>query len=240
MGHRAPGRTPRRTNPDGQIWHAPHAQSARPRLRSPGSVQCCSPRGWEPPATIPGVAAAMPGVSCWHGHADHAGDAGGTGGTATSPFSAIHWQLWRIPASSSSWPRSSVCSQRACKQSCSVPGWDSSRGEKESLDKIKYNILQYLRRTQQCRSSPLAQRSIASGGLVLFAAAQTVKGRPCLSGNLEKVLEGQGGATQAMIPGEEIARTEHGRATTRHGQVHRRSSRRKHNAQHHQTLLILT
>lgn len=185
------------------------------------------------------IAAAMHGVSCWHGHADHAGDAGGTGGTATSSSAAIHWQLWCTPASGSGWPRSSACSQSACKQTCSVPGWGSSRGKKESLAKIIYNILQYLRHAQQCQSGPLAQHSIASGGLVLFATAQMVKGRPRLSVNLENVLEGHGGTVQAMMPGGAIAGTEHGHAMMRHGRVRQMSSRRKRDSQHHQTPLIL-
>lgn len=103
---------------------------------------------------------------------------------ATSPLAAIHWQLWCAPAPGRGWPRSSARSHRACKQTCSAPGWDSSRGEKESLAKIKYNILQYLQHPQQCRSGPLAHHSMASGGLVLFAAAQVAKVRPCLSENM--------------------------------------------------------
>lgn len=45
---------------------------------------------------------------------------------------------------------------------------------------------------------------------------------------------------QAVMLAGAAAGTEHGRATRRHGRVHQMSSRRKHNSQHHQPLLILT
>lgn len=150
---------------------------------------------------------------------------GGMGGTATSPFSVIHWQCWCIPAFSSTWPRSRACSQSACNQTRGVPGWDCSGGEKESLAKVKCNILQCVWHRQQIQPGPSAQHSVASSGLLVSVADQMVKSRPCLSTNQENMLEGHGGAVLWVI----TAGMEHGHATVIHGQIHQTRSRRKHN-----------
>lgn len=91
----------------------------------------------------------------------------------------------------------------------SVAGWDSSR------DKIKYNILHYLEHA--------ACGGLVRGAPVLYKAGKT----PWKD-------------TEALCrPGGAAAGMEHGQAVGRHGQEHQMSSRRKHNSQHHQPLLVL-
>lgn len=146
----------------------------------------CSPWGCELLVAVARVATAMQGISCWHGRADRTGDDSNVSFYRNSLAALVH------PSTGSSQPRSSACSQSACKQTCSVPRWDSSRDEKERLAKIKKTrIFCSSRHTQQCQAGPSAQRCTASAGLVLSAAAQMAKGRPCLSVKVWKLLEGR-------------------------------------------------
>lgn len=104
-----------------------------------------------------------------------------------SPFTAIHRQRWCPPASTSQ-EAALAAKVLASKPAAFLGG--ILLGVKEKAWP-KYIIIFCSIYGTRSNASQADQHSMASGGLLLFATAQMVKGRPCLSANLENRLEAQ-------------------------------------------------